>query len=444
MAIAILGAGIGGLATAWHLQKRGVAYDLFEASPAEVGGAMRSVQIGPYLLELGPNSLQLSPELEELITEVGLSSQLMDTAAVSQHRYVLRAGRLLHLPASPPALLTSGYFSLTTKLKLLAELLRRPGRPVPPDTTLAAFFRERFGSEVVDYALSPFVAGVWAGDPDQLLVSETLPRLITLANQYGSLLRGFARSAGSAARRRIVSFREGAGQLPRALAAGLHHFHPGAPVRAVHRQPDGLFRVELTNGPAPRAAYRHLVLALPAWAAAPLLRQALPEFASLLAAVYYPPMAAVQLAYPRVAVRHELNGFGALYPRREGRLMAGSIWSSSLYPDRCPTDQVLITSFVGGAQNPDGPAKSDADLIDAVDAELRQLYGITATPVFQNLVRWPRAIPQPDARIVPVRAALPALRQQQVWAVASWAAGVGVPDVLSEARRIAGVLASSA
>ena len=81
------------------------------------------------------------------------------------------------MPSSPPALLASGYFGLGTKFKLLRELLRRPA-PVSPDVTMAAFFRERFGAEVVDYALALFVSGVWAGDPDQLLVSETMPPFV--------------------------------------------------------------------------------------------------------------------------------------------------------------------------------------------------------------------------------------------------------------------------
>lgn len=440
MAIAIIGAGIGGLTTAWYLQQRGVAYDLFEADPAHVGGPLRSQRVGPYLLELGPHSLQLSPALETLLTDVGLADQLIDTAAVSQHRYVLRDGQLRQLPTSPPKLLTSGYFGLGTKLRLLRELFRAPA-PVAPDVTLAAFFRERFGPEVVDYALAPFVSGVWAGDPEQLLVSETMPRLAALAAQHGSIIRGMARGAAGTGRRRIVSFREGGGQLTRTLGQRLHHLYRGSAVRTIHRRPDGQFALTLQAGVTPHPTYSHVVLGLPAWAAAPLLHEAFPAFANTLADIHHPPMAAVQLAYPRAAVAHPLDGFGALYPRREGTLMAGSIWVSSLYPERCPPDQVLLTSFVGGVQNPAGPDRSDRDLIGTVDAELRRLYGITAPPVFEHLLRWSRAIPQPDARIRPARAALPDLQRQGLWAVANWAAGVGVPDVVARAQEVAELLA---
>ncbi len=456
MTTAILGAGLGGLVTAFRLEAAGATYDLFEAEPARVGGNVQSACIGPYQLEIGPNSLQLTPELEELIADAGLTSEIVETAAVSKHRFVLRGGRLRKLPGSPPALLASGYFGWGTKLRLLTELLRRPGAPLPPDTTMAAFFGERFGAEVVEYALAPFVAGVWAGDPAKLLLREAMPRLAALADEHGSLIRGLMRSAKSpkgadstqnstTARRRIVSFRQGAAQLPQALAAGLHHLHHGAAIAEVAHEPGGGFRLTRADGrPTPRTTYDRLVLALPTHAAAPLLADAFPEFAAALAAVRYPPMAAVYLAYPRAAVAHPLDGFGALYPRTEGRRAAGTIWSSSLYPTRCPPDQILLTTFVGGDQTPTAADLPDDALQTAVDAELRTLYGITAAPVFGHVARWPRAIPQLDAAIRPVRTALPGLETAGVFVVANWAAGVGVPDVVARAAAVAARLAEGA
>ncbi len=436
--VAILGAGLGGLVTAFTLERAGIPYDLFEAAPATVGGIIQSARVGPYLLDFGPNSLQLSEGLETLIAQAGLTDQLTETAAVSAHRYILRGGALRRLPGSPPALLASGFFGWGTKLKFLTELFRSRGEPIAPGTIMADFFRERFGAEVVKWALDPFVAGVWAGDPQKLLLHEAMPRLAALADQYGSLVRGLAKSAGSTGRRKIVSFRDGAAALPAALAAPLQHFHRGAAVQNVQRLPDGRFALTFEDGrTAPRSAYRHLVLALPTYAAAPILTGALPAFAQALAAVRYPPMVATYLAYPRAAVAHPLDGFGALYPRAEGRLTAGTIWSSSIYPARCPAEQVLLTSFVGGDQNPGATEQPDDVLLAAVDAELREIYGISAPPVFRHVVRWPRAIPQFDAAIQPVRAALPALEAQGVWAVGNWAAGAGVPDVVARAVEVA-------
>ncbi len=438
--VAIIGAGLGGLTVAWHLERAGVAYDLFEADATVLGGAVQSGREGPYQLEFGPNSLQLSPELETLLTDLGLAPDIVDTAAVSQNRFILRGGRFRVLPGSPPALLASGFFSVGTKLRLLRELVRRPA-PVPPDTTLAAFFGARFGSEVVDFALAPFVAGVWAGDPQQLWLHQTMPRVAALAAEYGSVIRGLAKTAGATQRRRIIGLRHGAEQLPLALAADLHHLHTGTAVQAVRKLADGTFRVELAgDGPSAeteKRTYRAVVLALPTYAAAPLLAPDWPTFAAELAAVRYPPMAVVHLAYPRAAVPHPLNGFGALHPARENTLTAGTIWTSSLFPDRCPPTEVLLTTFVGGTQFPDAPNQPDDVLRALVDAELRRLYGITAAPTFGRVFRWPRAIPQLDAALAPVRAALPVLATEGLHVAANWASGVGVPDVVAGARQIA-------
>ncbi len=152
-------------------------------------------------------------------------------------------------------------------------------------------------------------------------------------------------------------------------------------------------------------------------------------------------MAGVYLAYPRAAVAHPLDGFGALYPRAEGLRSAGTIWSSSLYPARCPAGEVLLTTFVGGDQAPTAVELPDSALLAAVDAEMRAIYGITAAPTFGHVARWPRAIPQLDAFIQPVRAALPGLAAEGVFVLQSnWAAGVGVPDVVAHAVALAAQL----
>ncbi|RYY13107.1 MAG: FAD-dependent oxidoreductase, partial [Cytophagaceae bacterium] len=139
MRIAIIGGGLTGLTLAYYLQKAGVAYDLFEASERAGGNLLSPQEAVGYQLEAGPNSLLLSPELEELLTELGLQEAIQEAAPVSAHRYVLRGGAYQALPASPPKLLASSFFSLKTKLRLLAELLRRPAPPVPGET-IAAFF----------------------------------------------------------------------------------------------------------------------------------------------------------------------------------------------------------------------------------------------------------------------------------------------------------------
>ena len=443
MKIAIIGGGISGLTLAWYLQKAGVAYDLFEAE-AQAGGNLRSWPTPEgYLLETGPNSLQLSAELEELLADLNLTDQIEDSAAVSQHRYVLRGGRYRELPGSPPTLLINGFFSLRAKWQLLKEF-RQPAAPIDASETVAHFFRRRFGSEIVDYAVNPFMAGIYAGDPEQLLLHKTFPQLAALEQQYGSVLRGLAKTGKGATRRRIITLKNGIQTITDTLAAKLSNYQPGTAVTAISRATDGTYQVELTGpqGLAAAPGYTHLALALPTYAVAPLLQPLFPQAAASLAAVHYPPMSAIFSAYDRTAVTHPLNGFGALHPKVEGAYAAGSIWTSSIFPQRVPAGQVLFTTFVGGSQYEEAARQPEAAQKAAVHAELSHFYGITGEPRWQGRYLWPRSIPQFDEHIVAAHAAAAALETDNIVAVANWRAGVSVPDCVRHARRVAGTLAA--
>ncbi|TGE23649.1 protoporphyrinogen oxidase [Hymenobacter aquaticus] len=442
MRIAILGGGISGLTLAFYLQRAGVAYDLFEASPV-AGGNIRSEQQAGYLLETGPNSLQLSDELRDLLVDLHLTDQIQDTAAVSANRYVLRAGRYQKLPGSPPGLLLSGFFSLKGKLGMLREL-RRPAQTPDPTETLAHFFRRRFGSEIVDYALNPFISGIYAGDPEQLLVHKTFPKLVEMEQTYGSVLKGLAKGGTPGTRRRIISLQGGLQTMTQTLAAQLTHAHFGAAVTGLTRTAEGQYRLTTAAGPQAEP-YDALVLALPTYAAAPLLQPLFPAQAAALGQVYYPPMTAVYTAYQRADVTHPLDGFGALHPKVEQPYAAGSIWTSSIYPNRVPAGHVLFTTFVGGTQYEAQARQSAEQQQQQVHAELCRLYGIRAVqPVWQYRYSWERAIPQFDQRIVAAHAAADELLAYGIYSTANWRTGVGVPDCIRHARNLAEKIAQGA
>jgi oxygen-dependent protoporphyrinogen oxidase len=442
MKVAILGGGISGLTLAFYLQKAGIAYDLFEADEV-LGGNLRTERRDGYLLETGPNSLQLSDELRDLLSELNLTNDIQETAAVSANRYVLRNGRYHRLPASPPALLTSGFFSVKGKLNLLREFIR-PVAPPDAQETVGGFFRRRFGSEVVDYALNPFISGIYAGDPEQLLLHKTFPKLAALEQTHGSVLRGLAKSGSVGGRRRIFSLRGGLQTLALALSSHLSHRHPGQAVTGLTRDAAGQYQVQTTRGAFLDNNYNIVALALPTYAAAPLLKPLFPEAAAALAAVHYPPMAAVFTAYRRADVTHLLDGFGALHPKAEQPYAAGSIWTSSIFPDRCPADQVLFTTFVGGSQYEAQAGHTAEKQKAAVHAELSRFYGIQASPLWQHQYYWPKAIPQFDMHIVAAHAAADNLVGQGIEAVANWRAGVGVPDCVRYARQLAEKIANTA
>jgi protoporphyrinogen/coproporphyrinogen III oxidase len=438
--VGIVGAGLSGLTLAHALQQRGLPYQLFDAAKTP-GGYIASERVTlpdgrTYLRELGPNSLLGNDAMLAWLGELGLTDQVQFAKPVGKARFIFRNGAYQELPATPPALLFGRFFSGKTKLAVLREWFNKTVSP--PGETLGQFFRRRFSDELVDYALAPFVAGIYAGDPDRLLVSETFPVLLDYEKQYSSVLRGLMKNQGKTARRQSFSFQNGMQTLPQALAGKLTNLSLGNPVQRIERTRNGQWCLSTLRGVQ---MFDRLVLAIPADAAARLLAQPFPDIAKAIRQIDYPPMTAVHSAYKRADVQHPLNGFGGLNPQVEGRFCAGHIWSSSLFDGRCPTDEVLFTTFVGGQTNADNARQPDGILFDCVHQELAASFGISATePTWRSLYRWERAIPQYDATLAAAKPLITNLEKEGLYICANWQGGVSLADCIKKGQALASQL----
>ncbi|GAB3333691.1 protoporphyrinogen oxidase [Larkinella ripae] len=428
--IAVIGAGISGLTLAYELQQRNIPCRVFDRS-SEPGGLMRSRREGSYLIELGPNSLLGDADLLAWLDQLGLTPEIRFAKPVSKARFIYRNGHYRQLPSGPLSLLFGSFFSWKTKKAIWRE---RTNETISvPGETLSAFFRRRFSAEVVDYALAPFVSGIYAGDPDRLLVSETFPMLLDYERKYGSVLKGMIKNAGSSGRRQSFTFRDGLQTLPKTLAARLTSLNLGDSVNRLDKTETG-WRLEAQSGSYPVDG---VVLACDTNAAAGLLETHRPKLASLLRQIDYPPMIAVHSVYKKAAVQHPLNGFGGLNPRAEGRFVAGHIWNSSVFDERCPADEVLLTSLVGGRQGIENTRQPDEMVRQRVHQELSEAFGIRAEkPQQQWLTRWERAIPQYDARIVPVNNEVPALESDGIYVCSNWYRGSSLSDCIRKGREL--------
>jgi oxygen-dependent protoporphyrinogen oxidase len=449
--VAVVGAGISGLATAFHLQRRGHSVRVLE-SASRAGGVIGSHRREGVLYETGPNStLDTTPLIGELLEAAGIAGERRDAAAVAAKRYVLRGGQLVPLPTSPGAFIATPLFSLAAKLALLREPFVAPA---PPDReeSVAAFVRRRLGVEFLDYAIEPFVAGIYAGDPELLSVPAAFPRLYALEQRYRSLIRGQILGARERARARekaknaasSFSFRDGMQTLPDALARALPGLETGVRIVRLARIADGLFEVEGERaGVGVTARSRAVVLAVPADIAAGLVRQLAPAAAQALDAIPYAPVAVVASAYRRADVKHALDGFGFLSPRKEGRPILGTLFSSSMFDGRAPAGTVLLTTFVGGSRNPELARSSPEEIAQTVGRELAALLG-AATPQWREVAQWPRAIPQYTlghsgriAAIERAEAAVPGLFLR-----ANYRGGVSVGDCIKSANAGAAAVAA--
>jgi oxygen-dependent protoporphyrinogen oxidase len=412
--VIVIGGGISGLACAIRLKQRGIPVLLLEKSE-RFGGVAQSIRENGFLFERGPQSFTITPQLNELINSAGLSGELLK-AAPRLPRYIYVGGKLVAAPMSPFSLLTTSLLDARTKWKLLTEPLRRTQPPIE-DESIAAFVRRKFGASLLDNFAAPFVSGIYAGDPGKLSMRNAFPQVHEWEKNHGSVLRGAIakmrqRPKDPSAKkvRGLCSLKRGVGSLFDALGAQLgDSARLGVGVDAVIRNTSGTdarFEVRCTvggnfggesSGGARRTeslAASAVVCATDTPAAGAMLRPLSQQFAKSFQRIGYAPVAVVSGGYRREAVGRALDGFGFLAPRAEGLRVLGCVWNSTLFPERASEGHVLLTSFAGGAMNPEMCSWSEERIASAVHEDLARVLNIKENPVVRHVHIYERAIPQ--------------------------------------------------
>jgi protoporphyrinogen/coproporphyrinogen III oxidase len=441
--VAVVGAGVAGLAAALELEARGLEVALLEAGDAP-GGVIRTERAAGFLFERGPNAMLVRAPALAFLRRHGLESALLPAGPEARLRFLLRQGRLEPVPTGPGAALGTPLLSARGKLRALAEPLRRGGDPT--GESVAEFARRRLGPEVLERLVAPFLVGVYAGDERQLGAEAVFPSLVAFERERGSILRGALAAALARGRPRGLrgswSTALGLSGLARALAERLgERLTLRAPLAALGREGAG-FRLEASGAGALRA--RALLLAVPAWQAAPLLRPLEPELAELLASVAYAPIASLAVGLdPRDAGR-PIRGFGFLVPASEGLELLGALFMSRVFPGRAPPGRELLTCMIGGARWPGAADAPDDVLAERVGRGLERALALRAPPSLLATSRWPRAVPQPGRDHLPRVARMRALaaRLGPLRLAGGYLDGVAVADALVSGVRAAGELAA--
>lgn len=409
--ILIAGAGITGLTAAYSLLKRARKAGrkpeiVVVEKEARLGGKTQTEVVDSIIIEQGPDSvIAYKPWAVQLARELGLET--VGTNPDCRTTYIMHRGRLERLPVGMQIMIpTQVWPFVTTRLLTPLGKLRAALEPLVPirksdeDESIGSFVARRFGREVLHNLAGPLMGGIYGGDYESVSMKATFPRFLQMEKEGGSLLlQGWLKKenrpkgpTGSA----FVTVRGGLNRLVQELVRRLEgevRFVTGVSLAGLRRcEKIGRYVAGLNNGE--RIEADAVVLALPAYAAAELVRGFLPDVAGELSAIPYHNSVVAALVYDRDDVDHPLDASGFLIPATETRVISACTWVSTKWPHAVPPDKVLIRCFIGRGESPDWTRVSDEAIIGHARQELAQIMGLRAAPLLTRVYKWPRAMPQ--------------------------------------------------
>jgi len=420
--VIVIGGGITGLAAAYALQELArknqapVSFALIESQP-RLGGKILTDTDNGFVIEGGPDSfISQKPWALELCRRLGLKDRLTGTNREQTATYILHNGRLVNLPEGLMLLvptrirplIATPLFSPLGKLRMGMDWIL-PRKQTSEDESLAGFVRRRLGREAVERLAEPLLAGIFAGDAEQMSLAATFPQFMELEQRHGSLIRGMLARRREMLKRTspgngppstppttmFMTLKGGLSELVEAITSKLDQdaLIIGTGVERIHWKSGlSIYNVRLKDGTTMTSDA--VIAASPAYVTADLLDETDATLVRMLRDVPYVSTATVSLAYRKNQFRHPLNGFGFVVPRREGRSIMACTWTSTKFPHRAPEDRVLLRCFVGGAGREDLVGLSEKDLVNTVRDDLRAIMGVTEEPVLSRVYRWEKANPQ--------------------------------------------------
>ena len=459
--VVIVGGGISGLSAAFALlEQAGSRDESLQCTVVEAqdyfGGKIVTNRQDGFVTEGGPDSfLTTKPSALALCEKLGLTSQLINTNKENAQTFTYSRGRLRQFPQGLIAMVPtklgplfhSGVVSWAGIVRMGADWII-PARPRTKDEeTLAEFFSRRLGSEAFDRLIEPLVAGIYAGDANELSVDATFPQLVELERKHGSLIKGAltmqrARSShkpDATARTLFTTLQGGLGDLITSLADRLSgagvSLRRGTNVRAV--QSLGFhtpYRVELEGGE--RLDAEAVVLATPAYVSAGFLRSFDHEAATILDRIPYASTMTISMIFSEPEVKSQLRGYGFVVPRVENRSLIAATWSSMKWAGRAPSGQCLIRCYLGGRGREHLLDLDDAELTGQACRELESMVGIQSPPLRVEVYRWPRAMPQYTRGH---RECVQQIRQRVtrhpgLYVTGAAYDGIGIPDCIRDAE----------
>ncbi|MEK4249533.1 protoporphyrinogen oxidase [Paenibacillus sp. FSL W7-1287] len=455
--IVVIGGGISGLSSAFYLRKmaeeqgRSIQIELVEAGP-QLGGKINTLHRDGFVIEKGPDSF-LSRKLPiiELAHDLGIEEELVPTNTKAAKTYIMKDGKLhsmpkglvLGIPTSILPFLESDLVSGQGKLTALADVWKRP-QPQDDDESLGGFLARRIGDEIVKHIAEPLLAGIYAGDLYKLSLQATFPQFAQYEKEHGSIILGSRHQRALMAEKNkgkppatFMTFRKGLTTMVEALKKELESItiHTGVKVDALNPQARG-YELSLSNGQKLQADA--VIVTTPAYAAHDLLKEHIEN--RMLEAIRYVSVANVVLAFDKSTIDVQFDGSGFLVPRSEGLRITACTWTSNKWLHSTPDDKVLVRCYVGHSEDQESIKLDDEALVAAVREDIEKAIGLKATPIFTEITRLNRSMPQyPVGHVQAIRELRTELNEKLpgVWVTGAAFDGVGLPDCIRQGKEAA-------
>lgn len=446
--IIIIGAGLTGLTLVYYLKKAAKKVTVIDKDK-KAGGVINTISEQGFTFETGPNTGVLStPEIAGLFEDLKDLCELETANLKSQKRYILKNGKWRALPSGPISAIGTPLFTFKDKLRILAEPLRKPGKE--PDETIAQLVVRRLGRSYLDYAVDPFISGIYAGDPGRLVTRFALPKLYALEQNYGSFIRGAIKKSREPkaevekkATREVFSVKGGLGNLIKALSEEIGHENilTGTREARVESETDG-FVVSFINssGEKNRLHAPVVITTIGGYALPSLLPFISEETLNPVTSLEYAGVVQVAVGYS-IWNGPKPDAFGGLIPSKEKRNVLGILFPSAIFDGRAPEKGALLSVFLGGVKNRGIIKKTDKEIISIVRREIGETLFEYSQPDLLRIYRYSHAIPQYEkstgerlACIEKIQARYPGLVL-----AGNIRDGIGMADRVKQAKLISGM-----
>ncbi|NDW19200.1 protoporphyrinogen oxidase [Dysgonomonas sp. 216] len=399
--ITVIGAGLTGLTIAYLLRDKGYEVTVLEKD-SKVGGAIQTHVANGYVFEEGPNTGVVSnPEVAELFDMLGLKIEEANRNA--EKRLILKNGRWHPLPSGAVSFLKTPLFSAADKAKMMFEPFQKKG--ADPDESVASLAARRIGQSFVDYAVNPFISGIYAGDPEKLVTRYALPKLYRLEQDYGSFIKGSIQKSkikktarDLKATRKVFSVAGGLGGLIYALQNGVGAQNIVCDITdvSINKNGDEGYCVAYhRNGRQVLYKSDVVITTVGAYVLPEILPFISLEDMDAITDLRYAKIVQVAVGVKKNVLNNRFCSFGGLIPQKENRRLLGVLFPSYCFSQRVPEDCSVLAVYMGGIRHPEIFDWSDERLKKTVEAELSDLFGINERGIdFIHIFRHRHAIPQ--------------------------------------------------